>query len=87
MGDSGRENARFSFTGEIFVEEMRDFLDTWGIPVAKLFDFGVNGYFQMRKGEIFELNGGFSKRKCVMLGLNGGLLKRKRAIFGLNSNF
>ena len=41
MGDSGRENARFSFTGEIFVEEMRDFLDTWGIPVAKLFDFGV----------------------------------------------
>ena len=36
MGDFRRENARFSFTGEIFVEEMRDFLDTWGIPVAKL---------------------------------------------------
>ena len=50
MGDSGRENARFSFTCEIFVEEMRDFLDTWGIPVAKLFDFGVQwGIFEEQK--------------------------------------
>ena len=50
MGDFRRENARFSFTGEIFVEEMRDFLDTWGIPVAKLFDFGVQwGIFEEQK--------------------------------------
>ena len=41
MGDFGRENVRFSFIGEIFVEEMCDFLDIWGIFVVKMFDFGV----------------------------------------------
>ena len=50
MGDFRRENARFSFTGEIFVEKMRDFLDTWGIPVAKMFDVGVKrGIFEEQK--------------------------------------
>ena len=50
MGDCRRENARFSFTGETFVEEMRDFLDTWGILVAKMFDVGVKrGIFEEQK--------------------------------------
>ena len=70
MGDYRRENAPFLFTGEIFVEEMRDFLDTWGIPVAKLI-LGSNGGFLKSKSVIFELNGGFSKRKCVICGMMG----------------
>ena len=28
---------------------MRDFLDTWGIPVAKLFDFGVKQGISAKK--------------------------------------
>ena len=41
MGDCRRENARFLFTGEIFVEEMRNFQVKWEILVAQQFDFGV----------------------------------------------
>ena len=67
MGDCRRENARFSFTGEIFVEEMRDFPNNWG--------------FLKGKWVIFGLNGGILKRKWVILGLNGRVLKRKRVIF------
>ena len=68
MGDSGRENARFSFTGEIFVEEMRDFLDTWGIPVAKLFDFGVQwGIFEEIKHD-FGVNAYFPREKARFWG-------------------
>ena len=34
----------------IFVEEMRGFLDTWGILVAKMFDVGVKrGIFEEQK--------------------------------------
>ena len=60
---------------------MRDFLDTWGILVAKMFDFGVNVGFSNRRGKIFELNGGFGKRNCVIFGIKGRFLKRKCVIF------
>ena len=76
MGDSGRENARFSFTGETFVEEMRDFLDTWGIPVAKLFDFGVQwGIFEEQKCD-FRVKWGISQEKMRDVGDDGVFLKR-----------
>ena len=76
MGDSGRGNARFSFTGEIFVEEMRDFLDTWGIPVAKLFDFGVQwGIFEEQKCD-FRVKWGIFQEKMRDLWDDGVFLKR-----------
>ena len=76
MGDSGRENARFSFTGEIFVEEMRDFLDTRGLPVAKLFDFGVQwGIFEEQKCD-FWVKWGIFQEKMRDVGDDGVFLKR-----------
>ena len=51
MGDFRREIAWFSFTCEIFVEEMRNFQVKWEILVAKVFDFGVKmGSFLREKG-------------------------------------
>ena len=67
---------------------MRGFLDTWGIPVAKLFDFGVQwGIFEEQKCD-FRVKWGIFQEKMRDVGVKrGGLLMRKRAIFGLNSNF
>ena len=53
MGDFRRENARFSFTGEIFVEEMRDFQIKWGICEEKTRDVRFNGEFAKTKRVIF----------------------------------
>ena len=76
MGDFRRENARFSFTGEIFVEEMRDFLETWGTLVAKKFDFGVKrGIFEEQKCD-FHVKWGIFREKMCDLGDNGVFLKR-----------
>ena len=76
MGDCRRENARFSFTGEIFVEEMRDFLDTWGILVAKMFDVGVKrGIFEEQKCD-FRVKWGIFLEEMRDFGDNGVFLKR-----------
>ena len=76
MGDFRRENARFSFTGEIFVEEMRDFLDTWGILVAKMFDVGVKrGIFEEQKCD-FRVKWGIFLEEMRDFGDNGVFLKR-----------
>ena len=61
---------------------MRDFLDTWGILVAKMFDVGVKrGIFEEQKCDFrvkwgifleemcdFGDNGVFFERKCMILG-------------------
>ena len=76
MGDFRRENAGFSFRCEVFVEEMRDFLDTWGILVAKMFDFGVQwGIFEEQKCD-FHVKWGVFREKMCDLGDNGVFLKR-----------
>ena len=76
MGDSRREIAWVSFTCEIFVEEMRDFLDTWGIHVAKLFDFGVQwGIFEEQKCD-FRVKWGIFQEKMRDFGDDGVFLKR-----------
>ena len=52
MGDSGRENARFSFTGEIF--ELNG-----GFSKRKCVMLGLNGGLLKRKRAIFGLNSNF----------------------------
>ena len=76
MGGFWRETASFSFTCEIFVEEMRDFLDTWGILVAKMFDVGVKrGIFEEQKCD-FRVKWGIFLEEMRDLGDNGVFLKR-----------
>ena len=76
MGGFWRETAWFSFTCEIFVEEMRDFLDTWGILVAKMFDVGVKrGIFEEQKCD-FRVKWGIFLEEMRDFGDNGVFLKR-----------
>ena len=52
------------------------FLDTWGIPVAKLFDFGVQwGIFEERKCD-FRVKWGIFQEKMRDVGDDGVFLKR-----------
>ena len=76
MGGFWRETAWFSFTCEIFVEEMRDFLDTWGILVAKMFDVGVKrGSFEEQKCD-FWVKWGIFQEKMRDFRVKGVFLER-----------
>ena len=56
---------------------MRDFLDTWGILVAKMFDVGVKrGIFEEQKCD-FRVKWGIFLEKMCDLGDNGVFLERK----------
>ena len=60
---------------------MRDFLDTWGILVAKMFDFGVEwGIFEEQKCDFRVKRGIFQEQMCDF-GDNGVFLKRTCMIF------
>ena len=55
---------------------MRGFLDTWGILVAKMFDFGVKwGILEEQKCG-FRVKWGIFLEKMCDLGDNGVFLKR-----------
>ena len=54
-GGFWRENAWFSFTSEIAVEEMRDFWVKWGILVAKMFALGLNWWIFEEKKRDFQV--------------------------------
>ena len=55
---------------------MRDFLDTWGILVAKMFDVGVKrGIFEEQKCD-FRVNWGIFLEEMRDFGDNGVFLKR-----------
>ena len=68
MGVCCRENAWFSLTCEIVVEEMRDFRDKWGISKEKWRFYQVKAGILEEKMRDFGVNAGFSKRKCVIWG-------------------
>ena len=93
MGDSRRENARFSLKWGFCEGKTCDFhlhvgflkrklvffCVNWEICEEKMRDFRLMG--DLRKHMIFGLNGGFSKRKCLVFWCNGGFAKRKRVTF------
>ena len=55
---------------------MRDFLDTWGILVAKMFDVGVKrGIFEEQKCD-FRVKWGIFQEKMCDFGDDGVFLKR-----------
>ena len=56
---------------------MRDFLDTWGILVAKMFDVGVKrGIFEEQKCD-FRVKWGIFLEEMRDFGDNGVFLERK----------
>ena len=55
---------------------MRDFLDTWGILVAKMFDVGVKRVIFEEKMRDFRVKWGIFLEKMCDLGDNGVFLKR-----------
>ena len=75
MGDYRRENARFLFTCEIFVEEMRDFFGYMGDSCSKTY-FGVQwGIFEEQKCD-FRVKWGIFQEKMCDLWDDGVFLKR-----------
>ena len=51
-------------------------MDTWGIPVAKMFDFGVQwGIFEEQKSD-FRVKWGIFQEKMRDVGDDGVFLKR-----------
>ena len=61
---------------------MRDFLDTWGILVAKMFDVGVKrGIFEEQKCD-FRVKWGIFLEEMRDFGDNGVFLERKCMILG-----
>ena len=60
----------------IFQEKRRDFLDTWGILVAKMFDVGVKRGIFEEKMRDFRVKWGIFLEEMRDFGDNGVFLKR-----------